>query len=50
MAVRLRDLIEYETTEDENVKNKYYMNLLKKYAPDFYEAVKHKYKSNTLSN
>jgi len=50
MAARLRDLIEYETTEDENVKNKYYMYLAKKYAPDFYEVVKHKYEPKTLSN
>jgi hypothetical protein len=50
MAARLRDLIEYETTEDENVKNKYYMYLAKKYSPDFYEVVKHKYEPNTLSN
>ena len=44
MAARLRDLIEYETTEDENTKNKYYLQLLNKYTPDFYEIVKHKYK------
>ena len=44
MAARLRDLIEYETTEDENTKNKYYLQLLNKYSPDFYEIVKHKYK------
>ena len=44
MAARLRDLIEYETTEDESIKNKYYLQLLNKYAPDFYEVVKHKYK------
>ena len=44
IAARLRDLIEYETTEDENTKNKYYLQLLNKYAPDFYEVVKHKYK------
>ena len=44
IAARLRDLIEYETTEDENTKNKYYLQLLNKYAPDFYEIVKHKYK------
>jgi hypothetical protein len=44
MAARLRDLIEYETTEDKNIKNKYYLQLLNKYAPDFYEVVKHKYK------
>ena len=44
MAARLRDLVMYETTEDEGVKNKYYLQLLNKYAPDFYEVVKHKYK------
>jgi len=43
MAARLRDLIEYETTDNEQIKNKYFMRLAKKYAPDFYEAVKHKY-------
>ena len=43
MAARLRDLIEYESTEDVNVKNKYYLQLAKKYAPDFYEVLKHKY-------
>ena len=46
MAARLRDLIEYETTEDKNVKDKYYLQLVKKYAPDFYEVIKHKYKPN----
>ena len=46
MAARLRDLIENETTENEEIKNKYYMQLLKKYAPEFYEAVKHKYEKN----
>ena len=44
MAARLRDLVMYETTEDEGVKNKYYLQLLNKYAPDFYEVVKRKYK------
>ena len=43
MAARLRDLIEYETTDDKQVKNRYYLQLLKRYAPDFYEQVKHKY-------
>lgn len=43
MAARLRDLIEYETTQDENIKNKYYLQLLQKYAPEFHEVVKHKY-------
>ena len=46
IAARLRDLIEYETTENEQIKNKYYMQLLKKYEPEFYEAVKHKYEKN----
>jgi len=46
MAARLRDLIEYESTDDETVKNKYYLQLAKKYAPDFHEAIKHKYESN----
>lgn len=43
MAARLRDLIEYETTDDEKYKQQYYLNLAKKYAPDFYEVIKHKY-------
>ena len=46
MAARLRDLIEYETTDNKDTKNKYYMQLLKKYEPGFYEAVKHKYEKN----
>ena len=46
MAARWRDLIENETTENEQIKNKYYMQLLKKYAPEFYESVKHKYEKN----
>lgn len=45
MAARLRDLIKYETTDDETVKNKYYLELLQRYNPEFYEAVKHKYES-----
>ena len=43
IAARLRDQIEYETTEGEELKNQYYMKLAKQYAPEFYEAVKHKY-------
>jgi len=43
MAARLRDLIEYETTEDQEIKDRYYLQLLKKYSPEFYESVKHKY-------
>lgn len=43
MAARLRDLIKYETTDDEKYKQQYYLNLTKKYAPEFYEVIKHKY-------
>jgi hypothetical protein len=49
MAARLRDLIEYETTEDEDVKTQYFLNLAKKYSPDFYESIKYKYKNKTLN-
>lgn len=45
MAARLRDLIEYETTDDTQIKKKYYVELLKKYEPDFYELVKYKYET-----
>lgn len=34
MAARLRDLIKYETTEDEEYKRQYYLELLKRYAPE----------------
>ena len=46
MAARLRDLIKYETTKDEDYKRKYYLELLKRYAPEhpeFYEKMKKKY-------
>ena len=46
MAARFRDLIEYETTEDEDYKHQCYLNLLKKYSkehPEFYERMKEKY-------
>ena len=46
MAARLRDLIKYETTEDEEYKHQYYLKLLKKYAPEtpeYYERMKEKY-------
>ena len=46
MAARLRDLIKYETTDDEEYKHQYYLELLKKYAPEtpeFYERMKEKY-------
>jgi hypothetical protein len=46
MAARLRDLIKYETTDDEEYKHQYYLKLLKKYAPEtpeFYERMKEKY-------
>ena len=47
MAARLRDLIVYETTDDEEFKRQYYLDLLKKYAPEspeFYQRMKEKYK------
>ena len=46
MAARLRDLIIYETTDDEKFKQKYHLELLKKYAsdiPGYYEIIKKKY-------
>ena len=46
MAAKLRDLIKYETTEDEEYKHRYYLELLKKYAPEtpeFYKRMKEKY-------
>ena len=46
MAARLRDLIKYETTDDEGYKHQYYLDLLKKYAPEtpeFYKRMKEKY-------
>lgn len=49
MAARLRDLIEYETTQDENIKTQYFLNLAKKYSPDFYKSIKHKYENKTLN-
>jgi len=46
MAAKLRDLIKYETIDDEKYKHQYYLELLKKYAPEtpeFYERMKEKY-------
>lgn len=46
MAARLRDLIKYETTDDEKYKHQYYLELLKKYAPEYpeyHEVIKKKY-------
>lgn len=46
MAAKLRDLIIYETTDDEEYKHQYYLKLLRKYAPEtpeFYERMKQKY-------
>jgi len=46
MAARLRDLIIYETTDDEKFKQKYHLELIKKYAsdiPGYYETIKKKY-------
>ena len=45
-AARLRDLIIYETTDDEKLKQKYHLELIKKYAsdiPGYYETIKKKY-------
>ena len=46
MAAKLRDLIVYETTDDEKLKQKYHLELIKKYAsdiPGYYETIKKKY-------
>jgi len=34
MAAKLRDLIKYETTDDEDFKEQYYQHLLAKYTPE----------------
>jgi len=47
MAARLRDLVKYETTDNEEYKRQYYLELLRRYAPEtpeFYERMKEKYK------
>jgi len=47
MAAKLRDLVKYETTDDEEYKHRYYLELLKKYAPEepeYYQKMKEKYK------
>ncbi len=44
MAAKLRDLIKYKTTDDEDFKEQYFYNLLAKYAPDFLEVIKNKKK------
>ena len=46
MAAKLRDLIIYETTDDEKLKQKYHLELIKKYAsdiPGYYEKIEKKY-------
>ena len=46
MAAKLRDLVEYETTDNEEYKHQYYLKLLKKYAPEvpeYYHRMKEKY-------
>ena len=46
IAAKLRDLIVYETTDDEKLKQKYHLELIKKYAsdiPGYYETIKKKY-------
>ena len=39
-AARLRDLIIYETTDDEKFKQQYHLELLKRYAPEYPEYYK----------
>ena len=41
-AARLRDLITYETTDDDEFKQQYYFELVKKYEPEFYEVLVNK--------
>lgn len=48
IAARLRDLIKYESTEDSEYKQKYYYQLLERYAPDFLEVIRAK-KDKTLN-
>ena len=46
MAASLRDLIIYETTDDEKFKQQYHLELLKRYAPEYpeyYKKIKEKY-------
>ena len=43
MAAKLRDLIIYETTDDEKFKQQYYLKLVKKYSPEFYKVLSQKY-------
>ena len=46
LAAGLRDQIRLHSTkdgEDEEWKNQHYAKLFKKYAPEFYESIKHKY-------
>jgi hypothetical protein len=46
LASGLRDQIRLHSTkegEDEDWKNQYYAKLFKKYSPEFYESIKHKY-------
>ena len=43
MAAKLRDLIIYETTDDEKFKQQYYLKLVKKYSPEFYKVLSKKY-------
>ncbi len=43
MAAKFRDLIIYKTTDDEKFKQQYYLKLVKKYSPEFYEVLAKKY-------
>ena len=42
MAARLRDFIIYENMDDEEVKNQYFLDLAKRYSPEFYEVLVNK--------
>jgi hypothetical protein len=51
MAAKFRDLIIYETTDDEKFKQQYYLKLVKKYSPEFYKVLSKKYsQQNELNN
>ena len=42
-AAHLRDLIIYDTTDDEKYKQQYYLKLVKIYSPEFYKVLEKKY-------
>lgn len=48
MASRIRNLITSITTDDEKFEQQYYLDLIKKYAPnlpEYYEIIKKKYEN-----